>query len=72
MTTRLTEDLRDILHSNNYEPLRLYDDKDQRAYVVVSEAIFERLCATSDDDHIAMIYPHIGKLIAMDGLGAEA
>jgi hypothetical protein len=72
MTIRLTEDLRDILNSTNDLTLRLYDDHDQRAYVVVPEAIFERMCASSADDQHAKLYPHIGKLIAMGGLGPES
>lgn len=72
MTTRLTEDLRDILNSTNDLTLRLYDDLDKRTYVVVPEAVFERLCASSDDDMHAKLYPHLGKLIARDGLRSES
>jgi hypothetical protein len=71
MTTRLTEDLRDILDYNNDLTLRLYDERNQRAYVVVPEAVFERMVSLTDDEEImgANLYPHVGKLLAHDGLG---
>lgn len=71
MTTRLTEDLRDILNSTNDLTVRLYDEREQRAYVVVPEAIFERMCTLTDDDDItaANLYPHVGKLIGREGVG---
>ena len=71
MTTHLTEDLRDILDHSQDLTLRLYDERNQRAYVVLPEAVFERMVSLTDDDEIAgaNLYSHVGKLLAHDGLG---
>ena len=72
MTTYLTEELRNVLDRSDDLTVRLYDALNQRAYVVVPEAVFERMCSLTDDEDItaAKLYPHVAKLIAGDGVGA--
>ena len=71
MTTRLTEDMRDILENTQDLTVRLYDDRNQRAYVVVPEAIFERMVSLTEDEDLPTgnLYPHLAKLLSHDGLG---
>ncbi|MBX7105082.1 MAG: hypothetical protein K1X57_13435 [Gemmataceae bacterium] len=65
MTMRLTDDIRRAVDASPNETVRLYDDRQDRAFVVVPEAVFEKLCDLADCDD----YHHVTKAMCPGGIG---
>lgn len=72
MTIRMSNELRDAIASTNDLSVRLYDSQNERAYVVIPEELYERLCALVDTDEVLEPqYAHVGKLLDQTGLGDQ-
>lgn len=72
ITMRLPAELRDAVAQSADLMLRLYDDQNDLAYVVVPEALFERLAVIDDSNPLMELqYAHVSKALGPDGLGFE-
>lgn len=72
MTLPISEELRAAVANDPTMMVRLYDDRAEAAYVVIPEAVYERLSALFDENPAGSPhYRHIGKLIGSGELGAS-
>ena len=71
MAVRLSDEMREAVEAEQGLGLRVFDDKSDAGYVLVPEAIFERLSMLLNEDEYAgeNRYPHMPKLIGRRGLG---
>jgi len=71
-TLRLPAELREAVAESTDLMLRLYDDQNDTAYVVVPEALFERLAVIEESNPLMQLqYAHVSKALGPDGLGIE-
>lgn len=67
---QISDELRDAIQGTRDLTVRLYDAKNDVAYVLIPEAVYERLCTASDEHLIhESQYAHVAKLLGPDGLG---
>ncbi len=72
MAVRISDELREAVEAEPGIGLRMFDDKTDAGYVLVPEAIFERLWTLLDESEYegGDRYRHMPKLIGRRGLGA--
>ena len=68
VTVRLPDELRETVNQSTSMLLRLYDDLNDVAYVVVPETLFERLALLDEDNpELKLQYDHVAKILAVSG-----
>lgn len=71
-TVRLPDELRQAVVQSPDMMLRLYDDHNDVAYVLLPETVFERLTADDvENPLVQMQYAHVAKILGPDGLGLD-
>lgn len=69
-TLRLPAELREAIARSTDMMIRLYDDQNDLAYVLVPESLFERMAMIEDANPLIQLqYAHVSKALGPDGLG---